>query len=432
MKKYIRLITLLGLLFGATTASWTQNNSTQSPYTRFGLGEISRGLTNASKGMGGLSLGIRDASLINPANPASYTAVDSMTFIFDLGLSTSWSLLQEGKSSASTLLGNIDYATLLFPINKYIALSAGITPFSTVGYRYTVQQPILNAPESSTFKSSFYGTGNLNEIYAGISIQPFDFWSIGVNGTLLFGSLRHNRKVTFPSMSNSEEPAFLHTLKMKGWGLTAGTQFQVPLREQQDKLTLGLTFSPGTPINSTRIELERIERAGQPPRLIKGDTLHSKNLYHRPESYGLGLSYALDTRLLLGADVLYNRWNNSFQNTESEYKGVNQFQVALGAALTPNVRSGRYAARVQYRLGLNAENSAISVRNAKGGFDPYYKAGVTVGVGLPLVDRRSYVDLLLSYSRVIPTGMIKLSDNVLQLTLSLRFNEAWFKQIKLD
>ena len=37
--------------------------------------------------MGGIAYGLRDGSHINPLNPASYTAIDSLTFLFDGGFS---------------------------------------------------------------------------------------------------------------------------------------------------------------------------------------------------------------------------------------------------------------------------------------------------------------------------------------------------------
>ena len=43
------------------------------------------GYTAGSKAMGGLSVGLRDGMITNPSNPASYTAVDSITFILTLG-----------------------------------------------------------------------------------------------------------------------------------------------------------------------------------------------------------------------------------------------------------------------------------------------------------------------------------------------------------
>ena len=61
--------------------------SSNSPYTRYGFGELSDQHFGNSKAMGGIAYGLRNGFQVNAANPASYTAIDSLTFIFDAGLS---------------------------------------------------------------------------------------------------------------------------------------------------------------------------------------------------------------------------------------------------------------------------------------------------------------------------------------------------------
>ena len=58
-------------------------NNTNSPYTRYGYGQLSEQGSSNSRAMGGIAYGLRDKYQTNFANPASYTAVDSLTFIFD-------------------------------------------------------------------------------------------------------------------------------------------------------------------------------------------------------------------------------------------------------------------------------------------------------------------------------------------------------------
>ena len=62
-------------------------NNTNSPYTRYGYGQLAEQGASNSLAMGGVAYGIRDKAHTNFVNPASYTAVDSLTFIFEGGLS---------------------------------------------------------------------------------------------------------------------------------------------------------------------------------------------------------------------------------------------------------------------------------------------------------------------------------------------------------
>ena len=73
------LVLLLTILSGAMVAQ----NNTNSPYTRYGYGQLADQGSGNSKAMGGIAYGLRDRYQTNFANPASYTAVDSLTFMFE-------------------------------------------------------------------------------------------------------------------------------------------------------------------------------------------------------------------------------------------------------------------------------------------------------------------------------------------------------------
>jgi len=52
-------------------------NNTNSPYTRFGYGEVIDTYTAEQRAMGGIAIAGRNPLAINTVNPASFTAVDS-------------------------------------------------------------------------------------------------------------------------------------------------------------------------------------------------------------------------------------------------------------------------------------------------------------------------------------------------------------------
>ena len=77
---------IFALLFMMITGVALAQNGVNSPYTRYGFGQLSDQSTTANRGMGGISYGLRN-KLINVGNPASYSAIDSITFLFDAGIS---------------------------------------------------------------------------------------------------------------------------------------------------------------------------------------------------------------------------------------------------------------------------------------------------------------------------------------------------------
>ena len=80
MKKIFTSIAILLFTLGA----WGQNNM-GTPYSKFGVGLLPDNY-GAYTGMGGVSAAMRDNYNINFLNPASYTALDSMRFYFQMGV----------------------------------------------------------------------------------------------------------------------------------------------------------------------------------------------------------------------------------------------------------------------------------------------------------------------------------------------------------
>src|SRR5665647_1402483 len=84
-------------------SGYAQNNNTTSPFSRYGLGDLNHYGYGRSTAMGGASLGSRHSIQINSANPASYNANDSLSFIFDFGLDGTFS---KYKSNTGAMKAN--------------------------------------------------------------------------------------------------------------------------------------------------------------------------------------------------------------------------------------------------------------------------------------------------------------------------------------
>ena len=60
-------------------------NQTNSPYSRFGVGDLQSNILSEYAAMGGTSIGSYNPNIINPYNPASYSAFKANSFIFSTG-----------------------------------------------------------------------------------------------------------------------------------------------------------------------------------------------------------------------------------------------------------------------------------------------------------------------------------------------------------
>ena len=73
----INKVVIISFLIFTQLPLWAQNN-TNSPYTRFGYGELADRSFGAGRAMGGVGYGLRSSKQINPLNPASYSCMDSL------------------------------------------------------------------------------------------------------------------------------------------------------------------------------------------------------------------------------------------------------------------------------------------------------------------------------------------------------------------
>lgn len=417
---------VLALTFALPHEMRAQSNSTESPYSRFGIGELSQKTAGVSRGMGNVGIALRSDRFVNPKNPASYAAVDSQTFIFDFSASAGTSWFVEGNNKDARLLGNFEYATLLFPVAHWMSVSAGIMPFSTVGYRFGASQSIDGATNRQ-YTTLYQGNGNISEAYLGIAFDPTKNFSFGLNGSYLFGSLTNRRTVDFNS-STAYNPTNIEILSLHGFKLDAGVQYGFALSKEHS-LTLGLTYSPSLPLASSFVH-RKLLSSGTSSTTHESDTITAKNAYHTPNAFGLGLAYQWSSKLLLAADVQYNMWQKALSG-HPNYRARDQWQIGLGATYTPSEIARSVWQRMEYRFGLSAENSYITLPSDQV-YKGYMKGGISFGLGIPMVDRRSWLDLTFDYNHLFPQQTSWVHENYFRITLGLRFNEGWFRKIRLD
>ena len=110
--------------------------SSYSPYSVFGIGDISKVSTAYSNGMGGVGIAGRDNRYLNYMNPASVTAMDTLSFMMDFGLYSQNKIFRQGNLKSANNSFNISNIAFSAPIYKKSAMVFGICPFSNVGYNF--------------------------------------------------------------------------------------------------------------------------------------------------------------------------------------------------------------------------------------------------------------------------------------------------------
>jgi len=136
---------------------------TGSPSSRFGYGVMDDNIPNELRAMGGVVAPMRSNHTINPSQPASYTAGDSLSFMFDVGMSVGWSNYSDSYGKKNAALGSLDYVTMQFPLwRRWIAFSCGIMPYTHVGYDFTIS----DAAGDYNYTVNYQGKGGLSQCMA--------------------------------------------------------------------------------------------------------------------------------------------------------------------------------------------------------------------------------------------------------------------------
>ena len=78
-----------------------------SPYSIFGIGDISKEGTAYNKSMGGTGIATRNRRYINYLNPAAVTARDSLSFMADFGLVQTNKMFAQGDLTSGNNTFNI-------------------------------------------------------------------------------------------------------------------------------------------------------------------------------------------------------------------------------------------------------------------------------------------------------------------------------------
>ena len=133
-KTFRLTIAALALIVSALTGLAQQ--SIGSPYSRFGYGLLNDNASSAQRQMGGVGYAMQSGRQINAMNPASYAAIDSLTFLFDMGFDFTSVNRREGSDKENSIGGGRDYINMQFPIARRFGMSIGLLPYSSVGYSF--------------------------------------------------------------------------------------------------------------------------------------------------------------------------------------------------------------------------------------------------------------------------------------------------------
>lgn len=381
----------------ATLKSHAQTSSTNafSPYSMFGVGELSTQGTLPMRSMGGVGLAWRSSAMTSLLNPAGYSATMQKSFIFNFGVEGMNIANSQNKYDASgnrTGLAknaknsvNFHDIALQLPLAKGLGLGLSLTPYSSVGYNMTATEQSEDIwGQIGRVQYNYTGEGDITEVKLGVGWEIFKNFSLGVAGMYYWGDIDRSYTSVVTNdvvgVGNYSSTIGTDNYSVSSFKFQAGLQYSVIANDKR-MLTVGATYDMG---GSLRPKLTRN---------IYNDDINSTTVIYEnsssqirlPEQWAAGVFYQ-DARFAAGFDYVYQNWGaRNTKISENIYGGykvsyVNTSTFKVGFEYTPNRFDVRhYYNRMSYRIGFRYGGYYLSYQDRK--LDQY---AITAGIGFPI------------------------------------------------
>ena len=412
------------LMVAVVTEVWAQGGS-RSPYSQFGIGTLSDRSQSMSRGMNGVGFGLHESDMVNTLNPASYSSVDSLTMLFDMGLSGQLTHFEEGNVKRNSSMANFEYAVASFRLMKDVGVAVGILPFSNVGYNYSTTTKSLS---TGTLTENYSGSGGTHEVMLGVGWHVLKPLSIGVNAGYFWGTI--DRTVSPSASSASNTLTKTYSTSISSYKLDFGAQWEQRIG-RRDWLTIGAVFGLGHNLkNEADMMIVSRNSASNANDTAKFTVADATTL---PMSLGVGVAYQHAGKLTLAADFSLEKWGSEklpdYVNGRYELQSgmtLDRKKVNIGLDWTPNPLGRTFTDHIHYRLGAGYATPYYKIN----GQDGPRELSASLGVSLPIINNRSVLHISGQWVNSQASGFI--TDNTFRLNIGITFNERWFMKWTVD
>jgi hypothetical protein len=418
-----RFLLLLSLLL-LSPALFSQIRIT-SPYSRFGIGDLADNNNAWNMSMGQLGIGTRSPYHINYANPASYTAFDSLSFVFEGGFNGEFVTLSSDFQTINRNYASLGYLLFGMPVNRWWKTSLGLVPYSDVGYN------VLNLeeyPNSGTVLRNYTGSGGINRLFWGNAFNPIKSFSLGINISYLFGSMERMATVYFPDSTSAMNFREAYYVTMNDLAFNFGAQYRTKIKNDLF-LNLGAVFSPSLSMAAKTDILANtflLTSSGtESPRDTLATAIGYKGRIVIPMMIGGGFSFEKTDKWLVGLDYKWQNWEK-FTAFDLSDSLVNSWQVNFGGEIIPKADNySNYLSRVRYRLGFTYNKTYLRLRG-----QDLNEYAIAFGFGFPLRGVKTMLNIGAQYGVRGTTAEKLIRESYFKIVIGFSIYERWFVKRK--
>lgn len=458
--KLSQYILLIASILGISTSLLAQDNS---PYSRYGIGDLVPQTNVLTRAMGGLSAAYIDNLSVNFNNPAAYSSFQSFRekknkkmasgrAVADFGVNVDRrNLTQPGTANtfqASNAL--FSYVQVGVPLRQGWGMGFGIRPVSRISYNIYRSERLRDPLTGNNIDSSitlFQGDGGAYLAGIGTGFNVFtrerkgmeEKLSVGFQVGYLFGRKDYTSRRSLINDSVLYAQANYQTLtNYSNLTYTVGFQYRTPISSKM-ALTIGGFGQPGVSLNARQDIVRETYRYSESAGNLRIDSIYDlrdvKGKVEMPANYTVGLllqKFATPNKeggWILGVDYSRTMWDD-FRFVGQKDSVRTNWNLRVGGQWSP-VPKRNYFSNIAYRLGLVMGPDYIRVDNELPQF------GMSFGLGLPLpVSRQApnqltFINLAFEMNRRGNNTNL-LRENLFRFSLGFSLSDIWFAKRRYD
>ena len=405
-------LTMVFLVISFCVSAQDGTYGAYSPYSIFGIGDISKEGTAYNKSMGGVGIANRNHRFINILNPAAVTARDTLSFMADFGLVQDNTVYRQGDIRSAHNTFNIYDFVMTFPIYRSSAFKVGLMPYSDIGYDFSsveTDPSIIGNTGNITYSSN--GAGSVYQAFFGAGVTFWKKLSIGADAIYYFGNLDKITRMkyaddSYRSLNSGSE------LTVRGVTGKFGLQFEQKLGGNVSMI-VGATYKLGTGMKGYSTNYRYADQASVTDSLRHTvDTLAASGLRFADE-IAVGIALKGGEKWTAEFDYIRSDWSRSGLDKAPGFKvnGQSNFSTTVsqsfraGFEIVPNINDIRYYLKTcSYRFGVYYDQAYYKLDG-----NNVNSMGITLGMTLPVFKLYNGISLGMDIGQRASTrnGMIR-------------------------
>ena len=400
MRKIIRVF--LTLLILSPTLSFGE--SSVFALVPKSIGEHHYQYSVAALGRGGFSMAVVDSVNLNQMNYSLWTYIPRTTFT--IGIAYQGLATESSSNKISSIDGSFLGGFLAIPImKKKMSIGFGIQPKSLNNQGFLLRDAGVGAKATQTIQSK----GTLSEVQFVAAYSPIPDFSLGFFAYYILGKIRDNTTINYQDLSYSNI-SVQNEYHFYGKGPSFGLSGFLRLTP---RMTIGARLKIPT----------KIKVFSKQTSLTTEKTNEKYQDITFPLNVTIGMAWQPFDRFVIGGDIDYIDWKTGylFNGLPLSYMN-NNYRIGAGIEIMPSTRRlASYANRMNYRAGV-----FYGQMNFLSNGEPVNEYGLTAGLGLPIRQGNSRIDVALQAGKRGDLKINGLSEMFFRLNFSVSANELWF------